>query len=121
MPLPEEKAAANEFTSCGTVEERCTSVAEVEQLLQTPPERRNRLQVENYQLSLQFRFLLACHYRRALDIARRFLRLPSSQTIYSHSSRRFLSVEVNLSSIERIHAQIKRSMEVTGPCSEHIA
>jgi hypothetical protein len=54
---------------------------ELLKLFEIPWECRNRRRYEKFPLSRKLAFLLACHSRPALDIARRFIPLPSYETV----------------------------------------
>jgi hypothetical protein len=74
---------------------------------------RNRRRYAEFPLSRKLAFLLACHSRPALDIARQFIPLPSYETVQHPYQIELRNIERGLSDLSLLKQQIRLSMEGT--------
>jgi hypothetical protein len=85
---------------------------ELESLWTIPLEKANLRRDISCPIPLQFTFLLACLSRQALDLARKFLLLPSYKTIQNHSGPQIGRLVAHLSDVGELDDLIQHATEV---------
>jgi hypothetical protein len=112
-PLLDEDAAAEELECCGPISTFEAFELELLELLKLDGTKKNRRRFAKCPFTLKFAFLLACHSRPALDIARQFLPRPSYETVQTYSGIQLRTTELGLSDLALLKDQIRLSMETT--------
>jgi hypothetical protein len=112
-PLLDEETAAEELEFWGPNTTHEKYKLELLKLLKEPWGHKNRRRFGSFPFSVKFAFLLACHSRPALDIARQFIPLPSYETIQKYYDMPLRTVERGLSDLALLKEQIQLSMSTT--------
>jgi hypothetical protein len=113
IALLDEDAVAEESECCGPLTTFDAFKLELLELLKLDWTKKNRRRYASCPFTLKFAFLLACHSRPALDIARQFLPLPSYETVQKYYDVPLRTVERGLSDLALLKQQIRLGMETT--------
>jgi hypothetical protein len=79
---------------------------ELQDLFRIPWDQKNKRRFGDCPISMRFGLLLTCLSRQSLDLARRFIPLPSYATLYAHFRTSIDATETNLLELTRVEEQI---------------
>jgi hypothetical protein len=110
--LTDHATATGDHKMQGTAGLAASDRHEFESLWTTPLEKANLRRYISCPISLQFAFLLACLSHQALELARKFIPLPSYKTIQNHYGPQIGRLVARLSDLGQLDDLIQHATEV---------